>query len=382
MKRIFNQLLILFYYVPYFFRIEMSSMIILKSLKVILMLRVVVMGVPENIESVKEHTQDYFGPLCDVMRAMSGVWQSVTGPEEYSTEDIKKLDETVGRSLFGSKWSEGRTGDWHLPENFSGLNPNRKDVCGSKKKNTDMPTASESMASAILCLCTPANTEKKLCEIQVNGNGKWQLGGKQEVKVVFEHIWGQWSGDGIMTECGSPSMDISFEAAKKNFNEKLEKLKSILANKSDTLHPTATKCDGSNPCAHVTENPDWLKKLKELANINLTPAPPPPQLARKETHEPPSSSTTVPVTGPPATTTPEPVTSQVPEETSQPSRLRSPEEEAKKVPLTQPGPGKTPAEVPEDKEEKKEDHVPVPGNETSSTLINGPKWPLLAALLI
>ncbi|CCD14335.1 Variant surface glycoprotein [Trypanosoma congolense IL3000] len=358
-----------------------TIMVIVKTMNVLMVMGIVFIGVHGAQEIAGEQKKEDFELLCNIMKAVSGAWQTVNEPEVYSDDDIKKLDEMVGRSLFGSKWIEGRVGIWDLPDEFTEKDRKRSEVCGSESKNNGMPAASDSMASAFLCLCMPVNVdEKDLCGLHVSVKEKWSEHVSQNVEV-FKTVWSDGFSNGVMHRCEASHDSFgNIEEARKNLTVSLEALKSSLKKRgSGVLGENIGRCDESHACAYVKESPTWLQKLEEIEKLTLKPLPsdplpPPPPL------EPPSSP--IPISEPaaisPEKPTPPPITSKIIEENTEQEQLKASEERQKTKLKPKPKPEINPIET----HQKQEEESQVKDNETSSSNINSPKWHLLAFFLI
>ncbi|CCD13312.1 Variant surface glycoprotein [Trypanosoma congolense IL3000] len=357
-----------------------ACMMMLKSLKVMMLLGVLMMGFKAQSEEMVETIKKDFELLCDFAGATMEFLSTVTGsPDDFHEDDEKKLSQTVHEIFFGEKGDA--KGIWKLPTRFTEKKPNRSAVCGSTQPSNSegMPSALDSMASTFLCLCTPTGKIRKgFCGVDVETSGNWPVNEISSANVdrVFVEVWGEGYDHRVMNKCGSSGKSEDFEDSMRSLTESMEKLESLLEEKSGTLGENSTTCQGVQ-CALVGKRPTWLKKLEEIKKIKKIVKPikvinvPQQEIsatAPKITTEP--TSTSGPEHAP--TSKNENIDHKVHEEPpkKEPRKASSPE------PVTEP---EKPAEMPP----KLTEDLSVGGaNETSENSIKGPKCLLPAALLI
>ncbi|CCD17345.1 Variant surface glycoprotein [Trypanosoma congolense IL3000] len=349
-----------------------------------------VMGVYAGGSDVAEGSnKEHFELLCNATKVMLGVLDTVVelGARHAEIQEIGEKESEISNKIneifFGSKFGGHSDGYVVLPEQFKNANPSRKEVCGSKQASTStgMPPASESMATVLLCLCTPTSSDvKNLCELEVDGEGSWPPGENQNIREVFEDVWGQWSGKGLMKRCeGASSKTV--EEAKQSLNGNLAKLESAI-NTTGTLGLKQRNCDGTPPCANVTKDPTWLKNLKQFVNVTeeIVTLAKTITTAKKETPRPVSpsessgQSSLSPQPEATATSAPKPVSSQPQVE---PPKLEA-RETSKEEQIPEPAP-KNEEKLSELPQKEEKDTPPHPeNNETSGLSLTSPKQLLLA----
>ncbi|CCD15361.1 Variant surface glycoprotein [Trypanosoma congolense IL3000] len=349
-----------------------------------MMVGVMVIGADAKVMDAILDTSD-FDLLCNVTKATVGLWNSVGQLSEFvDPDDEKEFSKTINKIFFGGKGSESHMSIWPLPDQFKKTTANRTKVCGYNSDSEETPSASDSLASLLLCLCTPRNeAEKHICGFNVAIKGIWPEDGKSTaVKGVFEEVW---DGNGIEEQCKSHGSD-DMEKEKQNVVGNITILEAALESKTELLRQESIKDKGKKPSAHVMKIPTWLKLLKGIQlprKIDPEPQPEPPSsISAKDTEHESTAVTEMP----PSSSAPETIPRSAP--ISPQVREENPEQETKRIPpphinpQPEPKPKKKNTEVPEKPAENTEDPLPVPENETSSSFIVNRRWSLSAALLI
>ncbi|CCD12502.1 Variant surface glycoprotein [Trypanosoma congolense IL3000] len=337
-----------------------------------------------------ETKSDDFDLLCNVTKVMLGLLDTVIDLGAHH-DDIHEKESDISNKIdeifFGSRCAAGTQGILILPEQFTKNLPSRKEVCGSTQTSTSegMPTASESLATVFLCLCTPTSLDvKNLCELEVDAEGTWLDGGKQNIREVFEDVWDQGSEKGLMKRCVNSPTDVGLEEAKGSLTENIERL-AIALKQKEILGERKPSCDGSTPCANITAYPIWFENLKKFeeytkgikVNRPLVHKESKPQISEITTTSPTPHATPPPT--PPAPLH-APVSTQAHDEPQKQEARKSTADDPEQT--TEPEPKKT-HDTPAKLAEKTEELLPAPEpNETSTSIINTTTWPLLVALLI
>ncbi|CCD13315.1 Variant surface glycoprotein [Trypanosoma congolense IL3000] len=353
----------------------------MEGVKVMLVVGLMVTVIQADVKARKETNENGFGLLCDVMRLVRGLWNTATSDyEDFTAEDVRKLGQTINKIFFGEKGHESETSSLFLPDRFTEENPVRSDVCGYNRNNKVMQSAAQSMASAIFCLCTGITGVEDFCGLTNVGKGKWSNQDPEEdVKGVFKVVWGEKNDGGVMQKCDNTGSSENLEQERENLTAYIEKIEETLEKIGGVFAEKHTTCEGKTPCANVTRKPIWLENLKETEKITLAiiQSIKENSKSKQQTTESESAEITVPEpkSAPthPATTLP--ATTQV--------LVKSPKQETRKAleEKTRPKPEPETEKPIEAPQKQKEDHLPVPENETSVSFLNSQKW-LLATLLI
>ncbi|CCD13005.1 Variant surface glycoprotein [Trypanosoma congolense IL3000] len=374
----------------------------MKMLKTLMMIVLLISRCVSAAEEKDETNKDDFYLLCNVTKATLGVWNAVAGKDEVSEEFDSKmslLGQKIKELFFGEKGNKSGVGYWNMPDTFTGNDPKRSDVCLSSKSLYDMPSASESMASAILCLCMglPGDDED-LCGSHIVGGENWPYQNPtKSVTNLFVDVWGNLHSDGVMNKCGNPDGGDDMDQQKKNLYTNVEAMKKKLETKKGILGKNDNKCEGKSSCARVTTAPDWQKKLEEIKEI--TQALVLLEKREKQLKQNEQKTETVPTRkNEPGTTnnptnapahetsvepTPIPVNSQVPVEILEQKPQKAPQEKKNSDTKPKKEHEKNFVEIHSNRTGKEEDAFQTAEhNDTSSNFITCPKmFPWLALLL-
>ncbi|CCD14875.1 Variant surface glycoprotein [Trypanosoma congolense IL3000] len=342
----------------------------------------------DEVEEIVLDDND-FELLCNVSKSMTGLLYTVAEVPQVSNEisEIEReLSDKIDEIFFGLEQSGVYSGYSFLPKKFKNTHPNRKEVCGSNKKSKEMPSASESLASAIFCLCMgTTGRDEDLCKTPAQSRRSWPYGTKiRMVQNEFETVW----DNVVINQCIGHG-GASLEKEKQNLADNVTKIKEKLE-MTEKLATKKTSCDESNACAKVTKNPTWLENLREIENItNRTLVLLEEQKKRLESIRPkpetplPSDS----VSEVTSETEPDPLNAQVkapvPEENRRQEQRKAPEAKQKLEPKVEQQTEKTPMEVYQTKAKKEEDSIQAPEtNKTSGPFMTSPMIFHLATLLI
>ncbi|CCD13719.1 Variant surface glycoprotein [Trypanosoma congolense IL3000] len=327
----------------------------------------------------------HFGLLCNITKALTGVWETV-GPLGDFSEREKELTERIDEVFFGEK--EKADGMWSLPDKFTNGKQNRSLVCGSRNFPNGMPTASKSLASTILCLCTGiTGVDEDLCGYTNFDKLKWSDSESEDIKKIFEKVWGDGFDGMFINNCVKTDTYTNFQEAQQNLTALLKTLEETLKHKTGTLAKSNTTCNGSTPCATIRGTPTWLEKLEKIEEVSKTilslvqaekdkvakehkeaveeiERQAAPTTASEEAHQTTLAPVTEPVGAPAHVETHKQEPRRAPEEKSTQQQQRVPEQ-------------KTVETLPR----QTDDSLPPPENETSGLIITSPKWLLSAAFL-
>ncbi|CCD15527.1 Variant surface glycoprotein [Trypanosoma congolense IL3000] len=370
-----------------FTRIIVSIVVILRCAEVIVMFGLIATRTNATGKMERSFNND-FDILCGVMSATVGLWENIAvNNEDFSEEvNVTDLGKKIEKIFFGPEWDGYSAGLWNFPEKFTRKNPKRSEVCKSNSDSTDMPSASKSLASTFLCLCTLGN-EKKVCADRMLGtmvNGQTMIQAKV-LKIYSKKIGVSTTKDGLKMNVAI-ARKAKHKESKETFKTKLKDLEDKLKNNTGIFVPKDMKCDGKTPCANVTESPTWLENLRQFKDIaesikEKPKATPPVQKAPERASLPSPLSAQNQEPNSQTEHEPEPIMFQAPVETNK--------QETRKAPPPQTGPRPEPesenrvTNSSPNKAEKTEEHLPATeSNETNWTFLTMPKWPLWAALLI
>ncbi|CCD15182.1 Variant surface glycoprotein [Trypanosoma congolense IL3000] len=357
----------------------------MKVMSVMVMLEVMGMEMHAGEEEEIALNERDFELICNISRSMTGIWETVANPNnkhvDVSHEDESKLGQTIAEILFGSNFIGYAGWIYPLPPGFPGSNPKRRATCVSKKSSTGMPSASDSLATTVLCMCVGNGEDGKgLCGLTGEKNKKWPEGSGVSSKVLDE-VWGNEPDEGVMGKCGNFKEYVDIGKERENLNSSLKLLVRTLENKSGILGLSESKCGETNPCAKVTKNPKWLNKLEEFNELTEKikekhkAIPSEPKIQEATLSSSSSDST-------PSSTAPEftPRTKQDPQPIMSQATVEKPKRDSRKTHEEKPIP--EPVKKTKDILQKEEEaNTPPPENETSGFPITIPKWPLLAALI-
>ncbi|CCD15052.1 unnamed protein product [Trypanosoma congolense IL3000] len=356
---------------------------IIRCVKVILLEVLTVIGIEANTFEDMVLDEGDFGLLCNTSKVMTGLLQTVSDASLEINEISEKeheLSVKIDETFFGVERTGGYGGYSVLPEQLRNANPSRNEVCVSQKKSHGMPSASDSLASAIFCLCMrTVQSGEDLCNIPSQNKISWPDTSQTRVaQNEFETAWDIV----VMKQCiGHESANL--ENQKQNLADNLTKLKEKLEKKIPVKKENS--CNESNTCAKVTKNPSWLNSLREIGNItNGT-------LTLLEEHKKKLKSVLQKTEAPVPSNSVSGVTS---ETKTAPSTVQAKtqvsggrhKDDQRKVTEVKPKTERKGEQEPEKKSigmpKKEEKPIPIPDlNETSENLINTPKLCLWTALI-
>ncbi|CCD11884.1 Variant surface glycoprotein [Trypanosoma congolense IL3000] len=355
----------------------------IKSFKVILMVTVMAIGVQSNEEEVILNSSD-FGLLCNVTKVVMGLW-NVADAHDHLFDKISNLTRKMDEIYFGSKTGEVSGRFPILPADFDGQQPKRSEVCRSSSVPNGVPSASDSLASTIFCLCMGTTGDGgELCELTIDGSGVWPENEEETVVVDFHTVWDDSDKKGVIGKCDSSDLGDNLTKAKEDLAEKLGALQTALDKKIGSFNSNKPTCEKLSACAKVPTNPTWLKKLKEFKDLAESLELPlkTAQVAKAEvpeavlangdviTHE--SHTENAATSAQAASAAPFHTSSQNYAETSKQEPKKASEEKAVLEP-----------ENPEKASTRSAADPPsTTENETSGSIINIPKWTSLVTLLI
>ncbi|CCD16828.1 Variant surface glycoprotein [Trypanosoma congolense IL3000] len=333
-----------------------------------------------------------FALLCNVTKATNGLLQAVAEASPESEDIYKKELEISNKineiSFFFGKRSNGRyTGLWPLVTRFAEEKPDRKRVCRSKSGSEGISSAPDSLASVILCLCMGTTGDKRdLCNLKVQNSVSWPTGTSQDIKKVFDEVWGEYSTEGVLKKCGNHG-GKRLKTRKAKSCEQHHKTRKNTKRKSIT-EPPKHSLRREQCVRHSHRRSILAKKNKEIEDIAesiLT-------LIHLEAEKKIQTNRLIPVTAPESTNTPnsdsasltEPTplfqTTPTSETISSPVSKDTRKQEAREAPTEKQKSEKVYTEIPK-KEEENPDAVLEP-NEISSSYITNQMWLFLAVLLI
>ncbi|CCD13229.1 Variant surface glycoprotein [Trypanosoma congolense IL3000] len=347
---------------------------VLKTVMVVM----VVMGIHAVGEEIVLNTS-HFGALCNITKAATKLWSAANGQAHFF-DKMEKITQIIDGIFFGLNCEASSGGIWNFPQNFIGTNPKRSAICGSKDTSAHMPSASDSLASTILCLCTPTTEDKKeLCGYPVDGHGKWSDSESEDVEELFKKVWGDWEDGMFVKNCIHYDTYGDFEGARKNLTAEVESLKITLEDeKGVILGQKRTTCGVSDVCANVNRNPAWLEKLEILIeNTKITiPLMVIQEAPREKMPKSESTDTLLPIHEPTNINTHTSPTAREDHKKQESPKYPENQPEAKAQP--EPDPARKATEIPRKREE---DINPVSeANETSGCLLTSKKWLFLSLL--